>query len=207
MTATEATDANGVEYDFICTAGGGHDSGWQDSRTYADIGLSPVTQYTYQVRARDTSLAQDVSDDSATASATTMASVVVDDYVTWATANQVLGGPNDDWDNDGLSNFAEYAFGLLPDNGVSVNRIAVPFDKSAGTFTYTRRSVSLTKVTYTVRSSTTLTFNDWNSLVKDTDYTELVTGTVGEVESVKVTLSRDCSLRHNCLSKFELRIE
>lgn len=47
MTATTASDDNGVEYYFICTSGAGHDSGWQDSSTYTDIGLTPQTQYTY----------------------------------------------------------------------------------------------------------------------------------------------------------------
>jgi GH35 family endo-1,4-beta-xylanase len=55
MTATTATDESGVEYSFVCTAGGGHDSGWQLSSTYTDTGLSPNTQYTYQVKARDRS--------------------------------------------------------------------------------------------------------------------------------------------------------
>jgi hypothetical protein len=58
MTATTATDENGVEYFFECTAGGGHDSGWQDSPTYVDTGLSPSTQYTYRVKARDKSTNQ-----------------------------------------------------------------------------------------------------------------------------------------------------
>lgn len=54
MTATTASDPSGVEYYFDCTAGGGNDSGWQDSKTYEDTGLSPGT-YTYQVKARDKS--------------------------------------------------------------------------------------------------------------------------------------------------------
>ncbi|MHC4649085.1 MAG: hypothetical protein ACYTBJ_26845, partial [Planctomycetota bacterium] len=36
MVATTATDVSGVEYYFDCTAGGGQDSGWQDSTTYTD---------------------------------------------------------------------------------------------------------------------------------------------------------------------------
>jgi hypothetical protein len=50
MTATTATDAS---YYFTCTAGGGHDSGWQASATYTDTGLSPEMTYTYTVKARD----------------------------------------------------------------------------------------------------------------------------------------------------------
>ena len=53
MTATTASDPSGVEYYFQCTAGGGHDSGWQSGAAYTDTGLSEATQYTYQVKARD----------------------------------------------------------------------------------------------------------------------------------------------------------
>jgi hypothetical protein len=55
MTATTASDPSGVEYMFDCTAGAGHDSAWQASATYQDTGLSPSTQYTYRVQARDCS--------------------------------------------------------------------------------------------------------------------------------------------------------
>jgi hypothetical protein len=55
MTATTATDASGVEYYFTCTAGGGHDSGWQASPTYLDFGILRNTAYTYTVKARDAS--------------------------------------------------------------------------------------------------------------------------------------------------------
>ena len=55
MTATTASDPHGVEYYFDETTGnpGGSDSGWQSSSSYTDTGLSPETQYTYQVRTRD----------------------------------------------------------------------------------------------------------------------------------------------------------
>lgn len=58
MTATTAIDADGstpVEYFFDETSNnfGGTDSGWQQSSSYTDSGLSPSTQYTYRVRTRD----------------------------------------------------------------------------------------------------------------------------------------------------------
>ena len=60
MTATEATDefygVSGVVYYFTCTAGGGHDSGWQNETFYEDTGLTDGTKYTYTVTARDTSV-------------------------------------------------------------------------------------------------------------------------------------------------------
>ena len=56
MEATNATDdLSGVEYYFENTLGGGHDSGWQDSPVYEDTGLTPDTQYSYRVKARDKS--------------------------------------------------------------------------------------------------------------------------------------------------------
>ena len=71
MTATTASDPSGVEYFFDCTAGGGNDSGWQASATYEDTGLSPDTQYTYRVQARDQSPNQNTGGWSTTESATT----------------------------------------------------------------------------------------------------------------------------------------
>ncbi len=71
MTAATATDPNGVEYSFECTAGGGHSSGWQDNPAYEDTGLQPETQYSYQVMARDKSSNANETARSVVASATT----------------------------------------------------------------------------------------------------------------------------------------
>ncbi len=69
MTAATASDINGVEYEFVCTAGGGPGSGWQASPAFQPTGLSPGTEYTYIVRARDA--AGNITADSSPASATT----------------------------------------------------------------------------------------------------------------------------------------
>ena len=73
MTASTAADPSGVEYFFDETSGnpGGTDSGWQSSPSYADAGLTPNTQYTYTVKARDKSTAQNTTSPSGSASATT----------------------------------------------------------------------------------------------------------------------------------------
>ena len=63
MTATTATDSSGVEYFFECTAGGGNDSIWQDDTTYEDTGLTPNTEYSYRVKARDKSTGQNETAD------------------------------------------------------------------------------------------------------------------------------------------------
>jgi autotransporter-associated beta strand protein len=79
------------------------------------------------------------------------------DYDTWAGPSgfNLAGGPNDDDDKDGLTNFEEYAFGLNPTSGSSVSPVTAP-NKTTGTFTYTRRKQSLTGLTYTYQSSATL---------------------------------------------------
>jgi len=71
MTASTASDPYGVEYEFDCLTAGGHGSGWQDSPTYTDTGLLSATEYTYRVRARDKSAAQNMTEYSAVVLATT----------------------------------------------------------------------------------------------------------------------------------------
>jgi predicted outer membrane repeat protein len=60
MIATTAEDDFDVEYYFEETSGnlGGTTSDWQDSPIYEDIGLLPSTTYSYRVKARDKSPAQ-----------------------------------------------------------------------------------------------------------------------------------------------------
>jgi hypothetical protein len=107
------------------------------------------------------------------------------DYDTWAGSfTPTIGLPAADDDNDGLSNQQEYAFGLLPDSGASVNPIAVPLDKATGTFSYTRRAAALTPLNYSVWFSTDLSV--WT---EDTGATEGTPVLNGEVETVPVTLS------------------
>jgi hypothetical protein len=89
MTATTVTDASGVEYYFDCVSGAGHDSGWQDSPTYLDAGLTPGASYTYIVRARDKSVNQNATGFSAPASATTGA--IVPGAIDWGTATDNTG--------------------------------------------------------------------------------------------------------------------
>jgi autotransporter-associated beta strand protein len=106
----------------------------------------------------------------------------------WLGINPALNGESTaDPDGDGMSNQQEYAFGLVPTSGSSVNPITVQLDKTAGTFSYTRRATPLTTgLAYTVKTSPDLLL--WTP---DTTATasQAVTGTVGGVQTVQVTLS------------------
>ena len=110
------------------------------------------------------------------------------DYDDWgATYGLAQGSEAGDLDNDGLTNQQEYAFGLIPDSGASVNPIAVPLNKATGTFRYTRRATPAnTGLTYTVWTSENLA--GWT---EDTGATasQTVISTSGGVETVEVTLS------------------
>ena len=122
------------------------------------------------------------------------------DFETWQQENSVVGGENDDDDGDGLTNFEEYAFGLAPGSGSAVNPIAVPLDSSAGTFSYTRRLLSLTDLQYTVWYST-----DLSGWTQDSGAVEGTPAVSGEVETVPVTISP--SLLTNTKLFIQVRVE
>jgi len=143
MTATTASDSSGVEYFFDCITPGGHDSGWQDSTSYTDNGLTPETSYTYTVMARDKSNNQNTTDPSAPYSATTLAIPVGPwvgtDKAVYAPGEDIVvyfanaGGNPSDWvgfynDGDANGNYLDYiylggvvsgsvTYGGFPDDG------------------------------------------------------------------------------------------
>lgn len=93
--------------------------------------------------------------------------------------------PTHDPDGDGLTNQQEFAFGLDPTTGTSVNPIISSLDKSTHTFSYTRYAAS--GLTYTVWTSTDL--QGWD-LVLPADMTENVgTPDSNGVSAVEVTLT------------------
>ncbi len=71
---------------------------------------------------------------------------------------QGTGSMSEDPDHDGISNRMEYAFGLDPTDGASVNPLVASFDQE-GVMTYTRRDLALTGLTYKIQTSTDL--NTW----------------------------------------------
>lgn len=126
--------------------------------------------------------------------------ITATDYDNWVTANGVTGGENDDDDNDGLTNHEEYAFGLDPTGGSSVNPIAVQLDKTTGTFSYTRRLQSLTGLTYTVWYST-----DLAAWTRDAGAVEGTPSVNGDVETVPVSITN--SLLTNSKLFIQVRAE
>jgi autotransporter-associated beta strand protein len=114
--------------------------------------------------------------------------VTATDYETWgAPYGLAAGSEAGDLDNDGLANQKEYAFGLIPDSGASVNPISVPLDKATGKFRYTRRATpTSTGLAYTVWTSENLA-----TLTEDSGATasQSVISTAAEVETVEVTLT------------------
>lgn len=94
--------------------------------------------------------------------------------------------PAGDPDGDGLDNFHEFAFGLNPGSGSSVNSITVQPDKTTGIFQYTRLSPAASGLIYKVMTSGDLA--EWEEDVAATA-SQTVTGTSGGVQTVTVTLS------------------
>jgi len=88
-----------------------------------------------------------------------------------------------DPDGDGMTNQAEYAFGLDPSSGSSCNPIVKALDKTTGTFSYTRRVG--TGYTYRVWTSIDLV-SPWT---EDTAAVQHIDSTVVDIETVTVTLS------------------
>lgn len=106
------------------------------------------------------------------------------DFDTWASSFGLTGGNSGDDDHDGLTNGEEYAFGLIPNSGSSVNPIAIPLNRDTGTFSYIRRKQSLTGLNHTVWYST-----DLSSWTQDTGAVQSVNSTSGDVQTVQVTVT------------------
>ena len=102
---------------------------------------------------------------------TVTVTTALSDFDVWAAGYNLSGGRTGDDDGDGLSNFAEYAFGLNPESAASVNPITQPIDKSSGLFKYTRRATpATTGLTYSYEWTTTLN-GDWQAFTPAVDST------------------------------------
>lgn len=115
----------------------------------------------------------------------TVLSTQVSDYDSWKSPLNLAGGPDDDDDSDGLTNFEEYAFGLDPRNSSSVRTVTMVALKTTGILTYARRRTSLSGLSYKVWTST-----DLNGWIEDTAASQTASSIPGtENESVEVLVS------------------
>lgn len=107
------------------------------------------------------------------------------DYEGWAAFHALTGGQAGDDDHDGVTNLAEYAFGLDPKDGASIQPITSLPSPATGTLTYTRRKAAITGLTYTVWTSANLI-----SWIEDSGARQTPTAAPGtDHESVEVLLS------------------
>jgi autotransporter-associated beta strand protein len=113
-----------------------------------------------------------------------LAVVTATPYETWGSPyGLTTGSEGGDLDNDGLTNFQEFAFGLIPNSGSSVNPITVQLSKTTGQFNYQRLNGS--GLTYTIWTSPDLV--TWTEDTGATASQNVTTGTPND--SVQVTLT------------------
>lgn len=103
-------------------------------------------------------------------------------YQTWGNAyGLAAGSESGDLDGDGLTNFQEFAYGLVPNNGSSVNPIISQLNPTTGQFSYQRLNGS--GLTYSIWTTTDLV--NWS---EDTGAVQSVS-TGSPNDTVQVTLS------------------
>jgi fibronectin-binding autotransporter adhesin len=130
------------------------------TKTVASLTLGGVPKTTAGTYGSVASLATFPSDTYFTPGSTGTVTIGTD-YDTWLTEFTFAPGADKtatgDPDGDGMNNQEEYAFGLNPTLGSSVNPIITPLNPATGNFQYTRRATpAASKLTYTVLTSTDL---------------------------------------------------
>lgn len=105
------------------------------------------------------------------------------DFQSWKTTHGITNDTADD-DQDGLNNFGEYAFDLIPNNASSSQPILSTLQKITGAFSYQRRKTSLSGVVFKVWTSSNLT--NW---VEYTTASQSVVNSSATTEIVAVTFS------------------
>jgi len=211
MTATTATDASGVLYFFDETSknAGGSDSSWQSSASYLDTGLSPETEYTYTVQARDKSDGQNTGTASDPCSATTEAEPAagdpcllisddtmysfdgLDDYVEVSTTSWSIGeGTIALWFNSNDFSGTRYCFGHNIGTSSWSNRIQLYFEYDGDPY------LGLGDTHALDNNSTNLSLGTWYHIVltwNDDDYVvyldgaELLSGTFSRLLAFDTT--------------------
>ena len=115
-----------------------------------------------------------------------LSTAYTDVYGQWASGYLPadVSDPAADHDGDGMTNFAEYAFGLDPTKGKSCSP-TTQLDGLTGTFSYTRRDPALTGLTYHVFTSTDL--QTWTQEAYPPN--ETISATNGDIQTMAVTLA------------------
>ena len=101
----------------------------------------------------------------------------ISDYATWSDNAGLTSAEADD-DNDGVSNFGEYAFGLDPKSGVSSQPVTL---EDIASLRYTRRNPALTRLSYSLWYSTGLA--EWQ---RDPAASQSISATNGDLQTVDV---------------------
>jgi hypothetical protein len=214
MVAAKATDSSGVEYFFTCTAGGGHNSGWQDLRTYEDTSLSPLTEYTYTVTARDKSAAHNQTADSGPASATTDRENIVlpanggvlesftseygGDYVASDLTNEITN--EDGWSSvENPQPYQEFVYSFRDGNSATLNEAVIHGGTGEGE--YYSKDVEV----WTSADGTSFTLVGSDTLLEQSN--DSVTIPLGDVVAKKVKLRIESGYRTDYweLAEFEVK--
>ena len=124
MSAREGEDLNGVSYYFANRdfPDGSHDSGWQSSSVYTDIGLEVATAYSYTVQMRDQSENLNEGELSRLVTALTDDGDALSnewELLHFGNLRETSGTVGEDNDGDRWSDFNEWVAGTNPVNGNS----------------------------------------------------------------------------------------
>jgi methionine-rich copper-binding protein CopC len=97
-------------------------------------------------------------------------------YADWALNNGIVGGADDDDDNDGVSNILEYALGLTPG---APDSLADSFDGSTLSFTAGAEAVAGGDLTYTIETSADLgASGPWTTVATGLDVNNVISYTL-----------------------------
>jgi hypothetical protein len=186
MTATTATDdSEPVEYYFECTTDGDANSTWQTDTTYTAYGLMPSTQYTFRVKARDSSPAQNETNWSSPASATTdEAPTLVEILGDWVTGTSHA-------EEAGYSRALIFIAHAEHSSTVTLNSVTYGgqsmtkiIDESVGTG-YSANVTAFILDEAGIDAATSSTFSpSWSATPENTGYISVFLGSVNQTTSV-----------------------